>query len=68
MTRARARPIKAKTPLPGEGSGVRVINNFKCRETETAPSNFTIPTDVKLPVSRRLGKRDGDALREPLRR
>ena len=65
MTRARVGLFKTKTPPPGEEGGV--INNS--RRTETAPSNFTIPTDVKLPVSRRLGKRDaGDALREPLRR
>lgn len=57
---------KTKTPLPGEGSGVRVINNSWRRET--APGNFTTSTDVKLDRLSAPGKRDGGDAREPLRR
>ena len=44
MTQVRAGP-KTKTPPPGEGGGVHVINNSS--RQETAPS-FTTPTGVKL--------------------
>jgi hypothetical protein len=38
-------PPKAKAPLPGEGSGARIINSITRRRT---PGNFTTSTDVKL--------------------
>jgi predicted carbohydrate-binding protein with CBM5 and CBM33 domain len=65
MTCARAGHSKVKTPLPGEGSGVRIIINSWRRET--TPGSFTTSANAKLSRLSAPGKRDGNALREPLR-
>ena len=64
MARAGAWAPKAKTPPPGEGSGV-IINSITRRRP---PGYFTTSTIVKLPVSRRQSKRDARVLRQASRR
>jgi hypothetical protein len=64
MGERRVGPFKAKMPPPGEWCGI--LNNSRRRET--APSDFTTSTTVKVDRLSAPGKRDGHGLREPLRR